>query len=128
MSLTNQYGWKRSMTVLVMDEGPLKWIGVARTRISALENSSYILDIPSSRMHRPSYRHPPQSRQCDIPSTGSSLVTIHPLSSRNSAADLHMASVTPPSWALPQMMSALCMTQTLVISLITRVHTGKREQ
>lgn len=42
------------MTVLVMDDGPLKWIGVARTRMSALENSSYILDIPSSRTHRPS--------------------------------------------------------------------------
>lgn len=55
-------------------------------------------------------------------------MTVHPFSSRNAAADLHMESVTPPSWALPQMMSALCMTQILVISLITRVHMGEREQ
>ena len=64
--------------------------------------------------------------QWDTPSAGLTVDVAYPIPSSASAADLHMASVTPFVLALPHTIRALGMSRGWGTGLITDAHTSER--
>ena len=102
-SFLYQYGWKRSMTVLVREEGPLKCIGEARIKMSDLSAASNILAMSSFSAHSPSLQHPQPVQWPMVISDARISSGTDPAFHTDSAAERHMEAVVPFGFALPQM-------------------------
>ncbi len=105
--MSYQNGWKRSITVLASEEGPLKWTGNDITRTSAMEASARICRMSSSNTQGPSRQDPHPVQWPMSMDEGNNDFASNPAERNHSSACLAMDDDTPESCGLPQMTNAL---------------------
>ena len=105
--LSYQKGWKRSITVLASEDGPLKWTGKVITRTSALEASARICRMSSSNAQGPSRQAPHPVQWPMSMDKGNNDFESNPAERNHSSACLAMDDDTPDSSELPQTTNAL---------------------
>ena len=102
----SQKGWKRSMTVFIREEGPLKCTGKEKTRTSASEAFRRTCPMSSSMTQEPSAQ-PPQPVQCAMHiSEGWMTSASYPKALKQRSALEAIEEDTPDGFALPQTIRA----------------------
>ena len=104
--LQSQKGWKRSITVFMRDEGPLKWTGKENTRTSASETFRIIRPMSSSMTQCPSEQPPHPVQWAMRISAGRTTSASYPKNLRQRSALEAIEADTPERFALPHTMRA----------------------